>query len=121
MAASRFTYDPSNTIVSIDYMVAEAGDPWFVAAYPIMDEEQQDLDLLHSENGIRTNDEDGTNTGPAPRDYTTACAFNEAAFDAYKAAQLAQNQKLVGSTAIGVVPATNVVTFENKGNGVEAE
>ena len=121
MAAGRFTYDPSNTIVSIDYMVAEAGDPWFISAYPIMDEEQQLLDIYHSENGIRTNLEDGTNTGPAPRDYTTACAFNDAAFDAYKAAQLAQNQKMVGSTATGVVPATNVVTLENKGNGVEAE
>ena len=121
MAVGRFTYDPSNTIVEIDYMVAEAGDPWFIAAYPIMDEEQQDLDLLHSENGTRTNLEDGTNTGPAPRDYTTACAFNEAAFDAYKAAQLVQNQRLVGSTAQGVVPATLELTLENKGNGVEAE
>ena len=121
MAASRFTYDPSNTIVSIDYMVAEAGDPWFVAAYPIMDEEQQVIEPYYSENGIRTNLEDGTNTGPAPRDYTTACAFDEAAFDAYKAAQLAQNQRMVGSTATGVVPATNEVTLESKGNGVEAE
>jgi hypothetical protein len=121
MAAGRFTYDPSNTIVSIDYMVAEAGDPWFVAAYPIMDEEQQVIEPYYSENGIRTNLEDGTNTGPAPRDYTTACAFDEAAFDAYKAAQLAQCEKLVGSTAVGVVPATNVVTLENKGTGVEAE
>ena len=121
MAAGRFTYDPSNTMVSIDYMVAEAGDPWFISAYPYMDEEQQFLDVVHSENGIRTNDEDGTNTGPAPRDYTTACAFNEAAFDAYKVAMLAQNQRMVGSTAVGVVPATNVVTTESKGNGVEAE
>ena len=109
MAASRFTYDPSNTIVSIDYMVAEAGDPWFVAAYPIMDEEQQDLDLLHSENGIRTNDEDGTNTGPAPRDYTTACAFNEAAFDAYKAAAVAQCDKQTISIAVSATGIDPVV------------
>ena len=114
MAAGRFTYDPSNTIVSIDYMVAEAGDPWFIAAYPIMDEEQQDLDLLHSENGIRTNLEDGSNDpAKAPRDYTTACAFKEAAFDAYKAAALAQCQKIASSAAVsvtGVDPA--VVNYE---------
>ena len=121
MAAGRFTYDPSNTMVSIDYMVAEAGDPWFISAYPYMDEEQQFLDVVHSENGIRTFAEDGTNTGPAPRDYTTACAFNEAAFDAYKAAMLAQNQKMVGSTATGVVPATNAVFKQSKGKGEVAE
>jgi len=28
---------------------------------------------------------------------------------------------MVGTTATGVVPATNIVTTESKGNGVEAE
>ena len=113
MAAGRFTYDPSNTIVEIDYMVAEAGDPWFIAAYPQMFEEQRDEDEYFSENGVLS--VDGTT-----RDFTTGVQWTEARFDAYKAAQLAQNNRLVGSTATGVVPATNIVTTESKGNGVEA-
>ena len=59
-----------------------------------MDEEQELIDDYYSENGIRTNLEDGSNDPAAvPRDYSTACAFNEAAFDAYKAAAVAQCQK----------------------------
>ena len=112
MAAGRFTYDPSNTIVEIDYMVAEAGDPWFIAAYPQMFEEQRDEDEYFSENGVLS--VDGTT-----RDLTTGVQWTEARFDAYKAAQLAQNDRLVGSTSAGVVPATNIVTTESKGNGVE--
>ena len=114
MAAGRFTYDPSNTMVEIDYMVAEAGDPWFIAAYPQMFEEQRDEDEYFSENGVLS--ADGTT-----RDLTTGVQWTEARFDAYKAAQLAQNQRLVGSTSQGVVPATNEVTLESKGNGVEAK
>ena len=113
MAAGRFTYDPSNTIVEIDYMVAEAGDPWFIAAYPQMFEEQRDEDEYFSENGVLS--VDGTT-----RDFTTGVQWTEARFDAYKAAQLAQNDRLVGSTAQGVVPQTNIVITESKGNGVEA-
>jgi hypothetical protein len=113
MAAGRFTYDPSNTIVEIDYMVAETGNPWFIAAYPQMFEEQRDEDEYFSENGVLS--VDGTT-----RDLTTGVQWTEARFDAYKAAQLAQNNRLVGSTATGVVPATNIVTTESKGNGVEA-
>ena len=113
MAAGRFTYDPSNTIVEIDYMVAETGDPWFIAAYPQMFEEQRDEDEYFSENGVLS--VDGTT-----RDLATGVQWTEARFDAYKAAQLAQNNRLVGSTATGVVPATNIVTTESKGNGVEA-
>ena len=113
MAAGRFTYDPANTIVEIDYMVAEAGDPWFIAAYPSLMEEQRDEDEYFSENGVLS--VDGTT-----RDFTTGVQWTEARFDAYKAAQLVQNNRLVGSTATGVVPATNIVTTESKGNGVEA-
>ena len=112
MAAGRFTYDPSNTMVEIDYMVAEAGNPWFIAAYPQMFEEQRDEDEYFSENGVLS--VDGTT-----RDLTTGVQWTEARFDAYKAAQLAQNDRLVGSTSAGVVPATNIVTTESKGNGVE--
>ena len=76
-------------------------------------EEQRDEDEYFSENGVLS--VDGTT-----RDLTTGVQWTEARFDAYKAAQLAQNNRLVGSTAQGVVPQTNIVTTESKGNGVEA-
>jgi hypothetical protein len=107
-------YDPSNLSTSTIYRVKEAGDPFFIPAYPIMDEEQELIDDYYSENGIRTNLEDGSNDPAAvPRDYSTACAFNEAAFDAYKAAALAQCQKLATASAVsvtGVDPA--VVNYQ---------
>ena len=96
-------YDPSNLSTSTVYRVNEAGDPFFIPAYPIMDEEQQLIDDYYSENGIRTNLEDGSNDPAAvPRDYSTACAFNDAAFDAYKAAALAQCQRQASASAISV-------------------
>ena len=96
-------YDPSNLSTSTVYRVNEAGDPFFIPAYPIMDEEQELIDDYYSENGIRTNLEDGSNDPAAvPRDYSTACAFNEAAFDAYKAAALAQCQKIASASAVSV-------------------
>ena len=107
-------YDPSNLSTTTIYRVKEAGDPFFIPAYPIMDEEQELIDDYYSENGIRTNLEDGSNDPAAvPRDYSTACAFNEAAFDAYKAAALAQCQKIASTSAVSVTgfdPA--VVNFE---------
>jgi hypothetical protein len=107
-------YDPSNLSTSTIYRVKEAGDPFFIPAYPIMDEEQELIDDYYSENGIRTNLEDGSNDPAAvPRDYSTACAFNEAAHDAYKAAALAQCQKIASTAAIsvtGVDPA--VVNYQ---------
>jgi hypothetical protein len=108
-------YDPSNVDLSqVIYRVNEAGDPPFIPAYPIMDEEQELIDDYYSENGIRTNLEDGSNDPAAvPRDYSTACAFNEAAHDAYKAAALAQCQKIASTAAIsvtGVDPA--VVNYQ---------
>ena len=69
-----------------------------------------------SENGIRTNNEDGTNAAAKqPRDYDTGIAWNDTRFAAYKAAMLAQNKKLVPSIAKEVVPATNLVTYESVG------
>ena len=117
MASGRFTYDPSNlSITAIEYTVAESGDPWFQAAYPTVLEEQRDEDIFFSENGERTNNEDGTNAaGKEPRDYDTGIAWNEDRFDAYKAAMLAQNKKLVPSIAKEVVPATNEITYESVG------
>ena len=107
-------YDPSNLSTSTIYRVSKAGDPFFIPAYPIMDEEQELIDDYYSENGIRTNLEDGSNDPAAvPRDYSTACAFNEAAFDAYKAAALAQCQKIASTSAVsvtGVDPA--VVNYQ---------
>ena len=97
----RAFYDPSNPSTQTIYRVKEAGDPYFIPAYPIMDEEQELIDDYYSENGIRTNLEDGSNDPAAvPRDYSTACAFNEAAFDAYKAAAVAQCDKQTLSIAV---------------------
>jgi hypothetical protein len=111
----RAFYDPSNPSTTTIYRVKEAGDPFFIPAYPIMDEEQQALDVYHSENGVRSNLEDGSNDpAKAPRVYGTACAFTEPAFDAYKAAALAQCQKIASSTAIsatGIDPV--VVNYED--------
>jgi hypothetical protein len=107
-------YDPSNVTTQTIYRVAKAGDPFFIPAYPIMDEEQQLLPMYHSENGVRSNLEDGSNDpAKAPRVYGTACAFTEPAFDAYKAEALLQCQKIASKTAIsvtGIDPA--VVNYE---------
>ena len=110
-------YNPSNlTIKGVEYMVATTGDPWFIAAYPQVFEEQRKENEYFSENGVRTNKEDGTNaTGKEPRDYSTGIAWTKARFDAYKAAMLAQNKKLVPSIAKEVVPATNEITYESVG------
>ena len=106
----RAFYDPSNPSTTTIYRVKEAGDPFFIPAYPIMDEEQQLIDDYYSENGIRTNLEDGSNDpAKAPRDYTTACAFDEAAHDAYKAAALAQCKKIASSAAISATGVDPVV------------
>jgi hypothetical protein len=104
-------YDPSNVDLSqVIYRVNEAGDPPFIPAYPIMDEEQELIDDYYSENGIRTNLEDGSNDPAAvPRDYSTACAFNEAAFDAYKAAAVAQCDKQTISIAVSATGIDPVV------------
>ena len=114
MAAGRFTYDPSNTMVSIDYTVAEAGDPWFIPAYPAILEEQRDEDEFFSLNG-------DLNADGTQRDLTTGVQWTDARFDAYKTAALAACDRLVGSTAQAVVPASNLTYDVSKGSGVEAE
>ena len=108
-------YDPSNTTISgIDYMVAEAGDPWFIPAYPTILEEQRDEDEFFSLNGE-------LNAAGTERDLTTGIQWTEARFDAYKAAALASCNNLVGTTAQAVVPATNLTYDVSKGSGVVAE
>ena len=109
MASSRYTYDPSNlSIEHVQYAVAKSGDPWFVAAYPQMFEEQRNETEYFSENGTLS-------TNGKTRDLTKGVAWTEARFAAYKAAMLAQNRKLVPSIAEEVVPATNEITYESVG------
>ena len=109
MASGRFTYDPSNlSIEAIQYAVAKSGDPWFIAAYPQMFEEQRDEIEAFSENGVLRADGTG-------RNLAAGVQWSETRFDAYKAAMLAQNKKLVPSIAEEVVPATNEITYESVG------
>ena len=108
MASGRFTYDPSNLKISAsEYAVAASGDPWFVAAYPHVQEEQRDENIFFSQNGE-------LNAAGTERD-ANGIAWTKARFDSYKAAMLAQNKKLVPSIAKEVVPATNIVTEESLG------
>ncbi len=100
----RAFYDPSNPSTTTVYRVAEAGDPFFIPAYPVLDEEQKGVPY-HSLNGTRTNIEDGSNSGPDPRNGDGVMVD---ATD-YKAAALAQCQKIASKQAIsatGVDPVT---------------
>ena len=104
----RAFYDPSNPSTTTVYRVANAGDPFFVPAYPTLNEEQKVSDPHFSLNGIRTNLEDGTN-GPEPRREDTSVNLDATEAAAYKAAALAQCQKIASKQAIsatGVDPAT---------------
>ena len=88
----RAFYDPSSVSTETVYRVAKAGDPFFIPAYPILDEEQK-AGINHSLNGTRTNAEDGTNS-VAPRNLTDSVFRNPTAQAAYNSAAVVQNQKL---------------------------
>ena len=99
----RAFYDPSNPSTTTVYRVAEAGDPFFIPAYPVLDEEQKGVSY-HSLNGTRTNLEDGSNNiTPRNNDGVVVDATD------YKAAALAQCQKIASKQAIsatGIDPVT---------------
>ena len=102
-------YDPSNvTIAGVNYAVNEIGDPFFIPAYPILQEEQRNEAMFFSQNGE-------LNEAGTERDLTSSVQFTDARFAAYKAAALAQTQK----QALAIAQAVNVATNEVEYDGAD--